>query len=232
MLAAAGAVEDEADDHVRTNRANHPHVVAENFLLAPLLERLLDAERVAEVDGAGEVLLRPVELVGAQQLLGSQHRQRFEQLRSDLVLTAFAARGGDERRAIPHAVAVVRQHPVVLVVGMRRRHHQIADGVELAQHQFERGLAAQGGHRLQPMLRTGRDHGGDDEDENDQRATTDVRHGQKVPAEKERNCQFPVVSFQFKGLVAGSGTESPFELATGNWKLTKVLETPGASPSL
>ncbi len=217
MLAAAGAVEDEADDHIRTNRANHPHVVAENFLLAPLLERLLDAERVAEVDGAGEVLLRPVELVRAQQLLGPQHRQRFEQLRSDLVLTAFAAGGGDERRAIPHAVAVVRQQPVVLVVGVRRRHHQVADGVELAQHQFERRLAAQGDHRLQPMLRVGRDHGGDDEDENDQRATTDVTHVQKYRRRKNGTVSFQLPVFSSKGWVAGRGTEGPFELATGNW---------------
>ncbi len=44
MLTAAVTVEHEADDHIGTDRANHPHVVAEDLLVAPFLERLFDAE--------------------------------------------------------------------------------------------------------------------------------------------------------------------------------------------
>ena len=138
MLAAAVAVEHEADDHVGADRADHAHVVAEDLLVAPLLERLFDAEREAEVDRAREVLLGAVELVRRQQLLGAQHRQRLEQLGADLVLPALAARRRDERRAEALAVREVRQHRVVLVVRMRRRHHEVADGVELAQRELER----------------------------------------------------------------------------------------------
>ena len=44
------------------DRPDQPDVVAEDLLPAPLLERLVDAERVAEVHGAREVLLGAVEL--------------------------------------------------------------------------------------------------------------------------------------------------------------------------
>ena len=156
MLAAALAVEHEADDDVGADRADHAHVVAEDLLVAPLLERLLDAERKAEVDRAREVLLGAVEAVGRQQLLGAQHRQRLEQLRADLVLPAFAAGRRHQRRPHPLAVRVIGQHRVVLVVGMRRRHHEVADRVELAQRQLERRYAAQRRDRLQLVLRGGR----------------------------------------------------------------------------
>ena len=141
MLAAAVAVEHEADDHVGTNRADHAHVVAEDLVVAPLLERLFDAEREAEIDRAREELLGAVEAMRREQFLGAQHRERHEQLGANLVLPAFAVRRRDERRAIALAVREVRQHRVVLVVRMRRRHHEVADGVELAQRELERRLA-------------------------------------------------------------------------------------------
>ena len=77
-----------------------------------------------------------------QQLLGAQHRERHEQLGADLVLPAFAVRRRHERRAKALAVREVREHRVVLVVRMRRRHHEVADGVELAQRELERRRAA------------------------------------------------------------------------------------------
>ena len=47
---------------------------------------------------------------------------------------------------------------------MRRRHHERADRVQLAQHQLERRLAALGRNGLQPMLCLGDagQAGGDD----------------------------------------------------------------------
>ena len=66
---------------------------------APLLERLVDAERVAEIDGAREVLLRAVEAMQRRELLRPQHAERLENLGADLVLPAVAARRRRERRA-------------------------------------------------------------------------------------------------------------------------------------
>ena len=156
VLAAALAVEHEADDHVGTDGADHPHVVGGDLLLAPLLERLLNAERKAEVDRAREVLLGAVELVHGGEFLGAQHRQCLEDLGADLVLAAFPARGRDERRAEAPGVPVVGQQRVVLVVGVRGGHHQVAHGVELAQRQLESGFPGHRGHRLQPVLGAGR----------------------------------------------------------------------------
>ena len=89
--------------------------------MAPLLDRLLRAEREAEIDGAREVLLGAVPAMRRQQLLGPQDADRVEQLRADLVLPAVAARRGDERDAHPEPARVQRQHGVVLVVGVRGR---------------------------------------------------------------------------------------------------------------
>ena len=93
MLAAAGAVGPHRDHHVGPREPDQPHVVADDLVLAPLLERLVDAERVAEVHGAREELLGAVEPVRGQQLLGAQHAERLEDLGADLVLSAVAARG-------------------------------------------------------------------------------------------------------------------------------------------
>src|SRR5262249_18512958 len=81
MLATATTGWREAGDDIRTNRPDQPHVVAENFVTPPLLERFLDAEGESEVDGAREVLLGAVEAMDRCELLGSQHPERFENLR-------------------------------------------------------------------------------------------------------------------------------------------------------
>jgi hypothetical protein len=52
---------------------------------------------------------------------------------------------------------------------MRRRHHEVADGVELAQLQFERRFALEVGDRLQLMLRSGMCGGSGDDDDGGQK---------------------------------------------------------------
>ena len=118
MLPAAGAVGPQAEDHVGTNHPNQPDEVADDLVAAPLLERLFDAEREAEVDGAGEVLLRAVEAVERGELLGPQHAERLEDLRADLVLAAVAAGRRRQRGAIALPAVQHHQQAVVLVVGM------------------------------------------------------------------------------------------------------------------
>ena len=78
VLAAARALERQRHDHVRAERAHHADHVAERLLPAPLREGLLDAERVAELVGAAEVLLDPVVAVERQQLARAQHAERVE----------------------------------------------------------------------------------------------------------------------------------------------------------
>src|SRR5439155_12655104 len=97
---ASGPGRHQRDHDIGTDRANEPDEIARNFVASPLLERLVDAERVAEVDCAREVLFGAVESMERRELLGSQHAERFEELRTDLVLATIAARGGRERGAI------------------------------------------------------------------------------------------------------------------------------------
>ena len=54
------------------------HEISKDLLPTPLLERLLLAERVSEVDRSREALLRAVETVGGQQFLKMEHTQRIE----------------------------------------------------------------------------------------------------------------------------------------------------------
>ena len=88
MLPAVLSLRAHRGDHVGTHGADDAHHVAQHLLAAPPRERLFPAERVPEIDRAGEVLLGAVEPVRGQQLLGPQDRQGIEQLGADLVLAA------------------------------------------------------------------------------------------------------------------------------------------------
>jgi hypothetical protein len=140
MLAAGVAGRRQRDDHVGADRPDQPHVVGGDLLTAPLLEGLVDAERVAEVDRAREVLLGAVEAMQRGQLAGAQDAERLEDLRTDFVLAAVAARRRRERRAIAEAAVQHHEQPVVLVVGMRRRVHEDAGVDKVAQRQAERDM--------------------------------------------------------------------------------------------
>ena len=95
------------------------HEISEDLLPTPLLERLLLAERVSEVDRSREVLLRAVETVGGQQFLSAKHTQRIEELGTDLVLTAIAAGRRDEGHPCADVARIERQRRIVFVVGVR-----------------------------------------------------------------------------------------------------------------
>ena len=153
VLAPALAVGAHRDDDVGPDGADEADEVAEDDLPPPRLERLLAAERIAEVDGAGEELLGPVEAVRGLQLLAPQHRQGVEELGADLVLAAVAAGGADQGGAHPLAVAQQRQQAVDLVVGVSHRRHERAGVVELPQHEPELGPAVGGLRRLGPRGR-------------------------------------------------------------------------------
>ena len=141
MLASRIASGWQRGDHIRTNHPDQPDVVVRNLVATPLLERLFDAERVAEVDGPREVLLRAVEPMQGAELLRAQHAERLENLRSNLVLAAVAARRGRERRAIAVPVIEHHQQPIVLVVGVRGRVHEDAGIRQMTQGEAERNVS-------------------------------------------------------------------------------------------
>src|SRR3989442_2287994 len=141
MLAARVARRWKRDDDVGADHANQPHVVGGDLVTAPLLERFFDAERVAEIDRAREVLVRAVEPVQRRQLLRSQYAERLEDFRADFVLAAVAARRRRERRAIALTTIEHHQQPVVLVVGMRRGVHEDADVRQMPQGEPECDVA-------------------------------------------------------------------------------------------
>ena len=137
MLSAGVAGGRQRHDHVGTNHADQPHVVGGDLLAAPFFERLVDPERVAEIDRPGEVLFRAVEAVKRRQLAGAEDAERFENLRADLVLSAVAARRGRQRGAVALPAVQLHEQPVVLVVGMRGGVHEDAGVGQMTQHQPE-----------------------------------------------------------------------------------------------
>ena len=155
VQAAARAVGAHRGDDVGPDRADEADEVARDLVLAPLLERLVDAERVAEVDRAREVLLGAVEAVQREQLFGAQDAERFEQLGTDLVLAAVAARRRHERGPVAESPIRLDEQSVVLVVGMRRRHHQDPGVGEMPQHEAERDVPLLVVERDDPHLGVG-----------------------------------------------------------------------------
>jgi hypothetical protein len=144
VLAAAFTSRHQRDDDVGTDRAHQPHVVRGNFVAAPLLERLFEAEREPEVHRAREVLFGAVESVQRLELFRSQHAKCLENLWADFVLPAIAARRRRQCRAIPLAAVHHHQQPVVLIVWMRRGLHQDAGVGEMPQREPERHMSAFG----------------------------------------------------------------------------------------
>ncbi len=142
MLAPALAVGPHRDDDVGPDHPDDPHVIVEDLLPAPLLEALVHAEGVAEVDGAGEVLLGAVVAVHGLQLGGAQHAQRLEQLGANLVLAARAAGGREQDGAHPLAAVELCEQAVVLVVRVGGRLEEDANVAELPKGDAECGAAA------------------------------------------------------------------------------------------
>ena len=140
MLAAAGSAGRQRDDHVGPDHPDQPHVVGDDLVLPPLLERLFDAEREAEVDGSREVLLGAVEAVERVELLRPQHAERLEQLGSDFILPAVAARRRRQRGAISLTAIQQHQQRVVLVVGMRGRVQEDAGVRQMTKREAERDV--------------------------------------------------------------------------------------------
>src|SRR5207237_5927309 len=97
MLSAAAATAQEPDHDIGPNGADVPHVIADDFVMAPLFDRLFDAEREPEINGTREILFRPVEPMDGQQFFGPQHTKCLKELGANLVLSTITARRRDQR---------------------------------------------------------------------------------------------------------------------------------------
>jgi hypothetical protein len=143
---AAAALDVHRQQHVRAQRPDQPHVVADDVLAAPFLDHFLGIERVAVIDRAREVLLGAVDAVGREQFRRPQYADIAKQLGTDLVLPAFTAVVLHVDRSQAHAVREHREERVGLVVWMRGRLHEGAGHVQLPDREPERNVAAVGRH--------------------------------------------------------------------------------------
>jgi hypothetical protein len=144
------------DQHEGTLCANHPNDVAQNVLMAPLLERLIEPLGKPVVDHAREVLLvDAVVSIRNQELLRPNQADGIEQLRADGVVTGFASIQRQQRHARTLATAQHRQHTAVLVVGMRGRVHRARGRLKLQQLLPRAGCARVLRWHLRPAARRG-----------------------------------------------------------------------------
>jgi hypothetical protein len=61
---AAAALDVHGDHYIRPQRADEADVIADDVAPAPLGDHLVRRERIAEIDGASEVLLRAIDPMG------------------------------------------------------------------------------------------------------------------------------------------------------------------------
>ena len=119
------------DDHIGPECADHAHHVAEHFLLSPFRETFIGRFAVAEIHRAGEELFATIDPPCFEQFLRTNDPERITKLRSDQVLSAFAAREAQVCRAHFPAIREPRDQPRVLIIGMRGDVQHAAQNVEL-----------------------------------------------------------------------------------------------------
>ena len=149
VLAAAGSRGRQGEHHVGPERPDHADDLTERLLAVPLLEGLLDAERVAEVGHHAEVLLHRIEPVRGEELFGPQDAQPVEQLGPDFVLAAAAAGQAHERDPGAQAAAEEGVQGVVLVVRVRHDGEHRNAAPDLAERESESGGAPVLGERAE-----------------------------------------------------------------------------------
>ena len=101
VLSAASAVRTHRDDDVGSERPDVAHEISEDLLPTPLLERLLLAERVSEVDRSRENAAPRRRNGGRSAIPPMRSTPSASKLVPDLVLTAIAARRRDEATRAP-----------------------------------------------------------------------------------------------------------------------------------
>src|ERR1035437_251358 len=111
------------DHNQRSKRAYGPNGVACNDLFIPFLFRLSESFRKSVVIGPRKVLFGPVERAGLQEFLGTDHTERFKQLRTDNILSTVTARQRKICRASVFASGKICEQRRIFVVRMSTDHH-------------------------------------------------------------------------------------------------------------
>ena len=111
--------------------AHHVHHIAQHLFHGPELQRLVDALRVAEVEGAREVLPSAVEGARGEKFARADHAEPFVQARPDQVLPALAPAERQVGGFGAHPARERREEARVLVVGVGGDHQHPLHSVEL-----------------------------------------------------------------------------------------------------
>src|SRR6185437_13576182 len=123
------AVRREKRDHdLRPKGANRRHDVPEQGIVRPGRERNGIIARVAEIVGAGEVLMRAIALSFGEQLGGAHHAEERSALVADQVDAVLSARERQIRRLDVPAEGEPRDQRVVFIVGVGADDHDAGDG--------------------------------------------------------------------------------------------------------
>jgi len=113
------------DQHQRAVDAHDPDHLAQDVLLAPLLQGLVEPFGEAVIDDAREVLLvDAVVAVGQEQLLRADEAEAVEQLGADRVVSRLPPVQREESDPRAQAAADPGQDPAVLVVRVGGRVHR------------------------------------------------------------------------------------------------------------
>ncbi len=140
------------DDDVGPELANDPDHVPEQVLARPEGECLVRALRVPVVERPREELLPPVQAPRRHELTRSYHAQTLEELRTDQVLSAIAARERQIRGLRSPPPRERRQETGVLVVRMSADQEHTLHAVHLPEQQAGRD-GTRTVHRLGDELR-------------------------------------------------------------------------------
>src|SRR5205823_8935401 len=102
---ATASLDVHGEHHVRAKGANEANKIANGFSASPLFDYFLRIERIAKVDGAGEVLFCAIEAMRRKELGSAQDTHVVEEFGTDFVLSTFPARGLQADGAETHAVS-------------------------------------------------------------------------------------------------------------------------------
>jgi hypothetical protein len=126
------------DDDLGLEPANGAHHVLEHAVGGPELPGVGQALGETEVVGAGEVLARPVQRSGREQLLGAKDSERRPELVPDQVLPSLTAGQREVRRLGPHSAREHREQLGVLVIGVGGDHEDAPGVTEESERLVER----------------------------------------------------------------------------------------------
>ena len=131
-MAIARRPRKDRDDHMGAELAHHVDHVAQHLFNGPEFQRLVNALRVAEVEGAREVLVAAVEGARGEEFARADDAESFVQPRPDQVLSPFTAAERQVGGFDAHTARERREEACVLVVGVGGDHQHALHAVELA----------------------------------------------------------------------------------------------------